>query len=100
MGAPLFNLEVARQQAALSMSELWFAYLGLGGMAMPAELHAYVLGVAQPDCHEYNVLALNERFAEHGTGSPGPIPELMGVPPHLAVRPNPKALLLTMVHRC
>lgn len=74
MGAPLFNLEVARQQAALSMSELWFAYLGLGGMAMPAELHAYVLGVARPDRHEYNVLALalNERFADMELDHPVP----------------------------
>jgi hypothetical protein len=74
VGAPLFNLEVARQQAALSMSELWFAYLGLGGMAMPAELHAYVLGVARPDRHEYNVLALalNERFADMELDHPVP----------------------------
>ena len=70
----MFNLEVARQQAALSMSELWFAYLGLGGMAMPAELHAYVLGVALPDRHEYNVLALalNERFADMELDHPIP----------------------------
>ena len=72
--APLFNLEVARQQAGLSVSELWFAYLGLGGMAMPAELHSYLLGVAQPDHHEYDVvaLALNERFADMELNHPVP----------------------------
>ena len=43
-------------------------------MAMPAELHAYVLGVAQPDRHEYDVvaLALNERFADMELDHPVP----------------------------
>ncbi|MGH3994550.1 MAG: hypothetical protein ACRDSN_19085, partial [Pseudonocardiaceae bacterium] len=56
--APLLNLEVARQQAGLSMSQLWFACVGLGGTAMPPELQAYVLGVTQPDRHDYDVVAL------------------------------------------
>jgi hypothetical protein len=74
VGAPLFNLEVARQQAGLSVAELWFAYLGLGGTAMPSELHAYVLGVVQPDRHQYDVLALalNERFADMELDHPVP----------------------------
>lgn len=74
VGAPSFNLEVARQQAGLSMSELWFACLGLGGTAMPSELQAYLLGLDQPDRHEYDVLALalNERFADMELDHPVP----------------------------
>lgn len=74
VGAPSFNLEVARQQAGLSMSELWFACLALGGTAMPFELHAYLLGLAQPDRHEHDVLALalNERFADMELDHPVP----------------------------
>lgn len=74
VSAPSFDLENARQQSGLSMSELWFACLGLGGTAMPPELNAYVLGWSTPGRHEYNIVAhaLNERFTDMEMNHPVP----------------------------
>ena len=74
VAAPSFDLENARQQSGLSMTELWFACIGLGGTAMPAEFSAHVLGRSAPNRHEYNVVAqaLNERFADMELDHPVP----------------------------
>lgn len=74
VATPSFDLENARQQSGLSMTELWFACLGLGGTAMPREFHAHVLGWSPPDRHEYNVMAqaLNERFDDMQLDHPVP----------------------------
>lgn len=74
VSAPPFDLENARQQSGLTMAELWFACVGLGGTAMPPELYAYVQGRSTPARHEYNVVAqaLNERFADMDLDHPVP----------------------------
>lgn len=80
VSTPSFDLENARQQSGLSMAELWFACVGLGGTAMPPQLHAYVLGRSTPDRHEYNVVAqaLNERFADMDLDHPVPYFDELG----------------------
>ena len=61
-------LELARQDAMLSIGALWLRYFELGGMGTAVELEAYLCGALRPSPHEYDVLAhaLNERFFELG----------------------------------
>ncbi len=65
-------LDLARQEAMLSIGALWLRYFELGGMATALELEAYLHGALQPSAHEYDVLAhtLNERFVELGGNHP------------------------------
>lgn len=81
VSAPSFDLENARQQSGLSMVELWFACVGLGGTAMPPELSEYVLGRSTPDRREYNVVAqaLNERFNDMELDHPVPYFDELGL---------------------
>jgi hypothetical protein len=59
-------LDLARQEAMLSVAALWLRYFELGGMGTAFELEAYLCGALRPSPHEYDVLAhtLNERFLE------------------------------------
>jgi hypothetical protein len=65
-------LDLARQEAMLSVEALWLRYFELGGMGTALELEAYLQGALQPTAHEYDVLAhtLNERFVELGGNHP------------------------------
>jgi hypothetical protein len=65
---PSDRLELARQDAMLSIGALWLRYFELGGMGTAVELEAYLCGALRPSPHEYDVLAhsLNERFFELG----------------------------------
>ena len=65
---PSDMLELARQDAMLSIGALWLRYFELGGMGTAVELEAYLCGALRPSPHEYDVLAhaLNERFFELG----------------------------------
>lgn len=65
-------LDLARQEAGLSIGALWLRYFELGGMGTALELEAYLHGALQPSAHEYDVLAhtLNERFVELGGNHP------------------------------
>ena len=65
-------LDLARQEAMLSVGALWLRYFELGGMGTALELEAYLHGALQPSAHEYDVLAhtLNERFVELGGNHP------------------------------
>jgi hypothetical protein len=67
-------LDDARQDVGLSQAELWLRYFELGGMAMPVEVEAYLLGLLVPSSHDHEVLvhALNERFSELGRNHPVP----------------------------
>lgn len=65
-------LDGARRDAGLSQQALWSRYFGLGGMAMPLEVEAFLLGLTVPSAHDREVLvhALNERFSELGRNHP------------------------------
>lgn len=67
-------LEEARNQAGLSISALWIRYFALGGMSTPLEMEAILFGALVADPHDRDLLtlALNERFAEIGSGHPLP----------------------------
>lgn len=64
--APVLVLEAARQQAGLSVLELWLAYFALGGMATVPEVEAILAGMERPGIRDHDLLALalNERFSE------------------------------------
>jgi len=58
-------LTPARHRAGLSMADLYFRYVALGGTASAALLSRhFASGVLAPDQHDLAVLALNERFLE------------------------------------
>ena len=65
-------LDVYRQDAGLSHSELWLRYFELGGMSTGFELEAVLFGVLAPSRHDHDVIAqaLNERFSELGRNHP------------------------------
>ena len=66
--------EAARQQAMLTLDDLWIRYLGLGGTAIQSEFKGYVEGTSHPSDHDHDVLAhaLNERFMDMDMDSPVP----------------------------
>jgi hypothetical protein len=66
MVKPQEVLESARQEAMLTVDELWIRYLGLGGSSTVEELKTYLDGTVDPVPHEHDLLAqaLNERFKE------------------------------------
>jgi hypothetical protein len=68
------QLEVARDDAGLTIGEFWLRYIGLGGTATPAELAAALGGGRGLDRHQYNVaaVALNERFMDLDRDHPVP----------------------------
>lgn len=71
---PPISLETARQQAVLSVAELWLAYFTLGGLATPGDIEAILAGRTRADQREYDLLALalNERFADMDLDHPVP----------------------------
>jgi len=68
------SLDVARRDARLTHSELWFRYFGLGGMSTALQLEAILDGALRPATHDQDVIAhaLNERFTELGLNHPVP----------------------------
>ncbi len=79
-GATSSVLDGARRDAGLSRADLWLRYFELGGMAMPHEVEAFLVGSVIPSAHDHEVLvhALNERFSELGRNHPVPHDELAG----------------------
>ena len=72
-GAELMDgLEQARQQAGISLGDLWFRYFSVGGMSTALQLDAYLHGALVPSAHDRDLvaLALNERFTELGVDHP------------------------------
>jgi hypothetical protein len=70
-------LEAARQQAGLSVAELWVACYSLGSTATEGELAGFLDGSRVPTSAEYNVVAqaINERFSDIGQDHPVPYAE-------------------------
>jgi hypothetical protein len=66
------ELDVYRQKAGLSQSELWLRYFELGGMSTGFDLEAFLFGMLLPSAHDHDVIAhaLNERFSELGGDHP------------------------------
>lgn len=77
---PTDALNTARQDAGLSMVELYLRYFGLGGMTPALEMEAIVCGAhTTTDLdHDRMVHALNERFTEMGRNHPVPYAEPPG----------------------
>ena len=71
---PDLYLERGRQEAGLSMTELWLRYFALGGNSTPVELEKFVGRAPKRSRHECNLIALaiNEHCLEHGCGHPIP----------------------------
>lgn len=60
--------ESCRQDAGLTVEELWLRCFALGGMNGALELEAFLFGALRPNRHEYNLMAvaLNEYFMDAG----------------------------------
>lgn len=67
-------LERARRRAGLSLVQLWWSYVTLGGSGSPVEVEAYLGGALRPDAAQYNRLAqaLNDHFTALGEDHPVP----------------------------
>jgi hypothetical protein len=80
---PSNELDRARQDAMLSMGDLYLRYFGLGGMTPALEMEAIVCGAlatTDPD-RDRMVHALNERFTELGRNHPVPYAQDPGASP-------------------
>ena len=66
------RLEAARTMLGLSLFELWYDYVGVGGSLMPKELGERLAGDGQLDDreHDFLVQALNERFVDRDEDHP------------------------------
>ena len=67
-------LEEGRRLASLSIGQLWWSYLALGGTASPTGLAAYLSGKLRPDAQQYNLIAqaLNDHLTDLGQDQPVP----------------------------
>ena len=66
------RLDAARAMLGLSVLELWFDYIGMGGRLLPQELRARLAGDGQLDGRDHDLLAqaLNERFLDRDEDHP------------------------------
>lgn len=60
--------------AALSIGQLWWAYIAIGGTASPTDVAGFMSGEVVPDALQYDLVAqaLNERLGDLGMGHPIP----------------------------
>ena len=60
--------------AALSIGQLWWAYVAIGGTASPTDLAGFMSGEVVPDALQYDLVAqaLNERLGDLGLDHPIP----------------------------
>lgn len=74
MDEALDPLEQARRTLELPVSDLWWRYFALGGMASELEIEAILFGALVPSNQERDLLAvaLNERFTELDGDHPVP----------------------------
>ncbi len=65
-------LDRARRELTLSVTELWWRYYPLGGMATEFELEAILLHALVPSVTDRDLIAvaINERFSEIGRDHP------------------------------
>ena len=72
MGEVLDPLETARRALEMSVTDLWWRYFAVGGMASELEIEAILFGALEPSDLERDLLAvaLNERFSELGRDHP------------------------------
>lgn len=71
---PPGRLDVARQQAGLSVEELWIRYFGNGGTATVDEFQTFLTEHTWPERLQYDITAsaLNDRFTEMELDHPVP----------------------------
>lgn len=74
MAEAVDQLELARRDVGISVTELWVQYFGLGGMATALEIDACLNGTLVASIEDRDLLsvALNERYAENGDDHPLP----------------------------
>lgn len=61
-------LEEARLLAAISVGQLWWAYLAIGGSASLTDVAGFLSGSLQPERDQYDFVAqaLNDHFVDAG----------------------------------
>jgi hypothetical protein len=50
-------LDEGRRLAALTIGQLWWSYVAIGGTARPTEVAGFMSGEAVPDAVQYDLLA-------------------------------------------
>lgn len=70
-------LEAARQQAGLTVDELWLRYYGFGGKGSAADMADMLAGVQHLSRIDYDVIAqaINESFVDRDMDHPVPYAE-------------------------
>jgi hypothetical protein len=74
MGERVDEIDTARRNLKLSVTELWWRYFALGGMSTELEIDAVLFSALVPTVDDCDLLAvaINERFSELGADHPIP----------------------------
>lgn len=71
---PPVTLDEGRRLAALSIGQLWWSYVAIGGTARPTDLARFMTGEVVPDAVQHNLIAqtLNDHLSDLGMDQPVP----------------------------
>jgi hypothetical protein len=65
-------LRAAQEHLGITLYEVWFAYVEVGGNASLRIVQGWLLGVGEPDDHQHDLMAqaFNDRFIDQGMNHP------------------------------
>ena len=65
-------LRAAQEHLGLTLYEVWFGYIGVGGDAPLREVQAWLMGAVEPGDHDHDLMAqaFNDRFVDQGLDHP------------------------------
>jgi hypothetical protein len=65
-------LRAAQEHLGITLYEVWFGYIGVGGDAPLRLVQAWLMGVAEPGDRDHDLMAqaFNDRFVERGMDHP------------------------------
>jgi hypothetical protein len=71
------RLEAERRRVGIDLADLWVAYIGVGGLATPADMEDYLRGARTFTRIEHDMLAqaINDYSVELGLNHPAPYAE-------------------------
>lgn len=65
-------LRAAQEHLGVGLYDVWFGYIAVGGDASLRQVQWWLMGAAEPDDHDHDLLAqaLNDRYVERGLNHP------------------------------
>ena len=65
-------LHAAQQRLGITLYEVWFGYIAVGGDAPLREVQAWLAEVVEPGDHDHDLMAqaFNDRFVDKGMDHP------------------------------